>query len=98
MFGFSSFSELPLSTQENDAAVILTGQSLDLDDGVLAAAAEAVVSVVGQSLSIDNGAVVVTSEATVVVTGQSADIILGQYPVWIPVPVGPSDIWTPVVT
>jgi hypothetical protein len=63
MFGFSSFSELPLSTQENDAAVILTGQSLDLDDGVLAAAAEAVVSVVGQSLSIDNGAVVVTAES-----------------------------------
>jgi uncharacterized membrane protein YeiH len=66
--------------------------------GSVVVTAEAVAALVGQSLDIDEGTVTVTAEATVVVTGQSADIILGQYPVWIPVPVGPSDIWTPVVT
>jgi hypothetical protein len=29
MFGLSSFSELPFSTQENDAAVAMVGQSVD---------------------------------------------------------------------
>ena len=31
-------------------------------------------------------------------TGQSVDIVLGQYPVWIVVPVGPDDVWTTVST
>jgi len=42
--------------------------------------------------------VTVTGTANIVVTGVSADIILGQYPVWIVVPVGPADVWTTVST
>ena len=36
MFGLSSFSELPFSIQENDAATVLTGQSVDAETGTLA--------------------------------------------------------------
>jgi len=108
MFGFSALSETPFSAQPAiDVTAVLTGLSLDIDEGTVTAAAEAVAAVVvapsntvltGQSLDIDEGTVIVSGPANIVVTGVSADIILGQYPVWIPVPVGPSDSWTPVIT
>jgi hypothetical protein len=143
MFGFSAFSELPFSTQENNSVValsglsldidegivtvianaviekltglgldidegtvtiviaqniVLTGESLDIDEGTATVDAKATITLTGESLDIDEGTVTVTGTATVVVTGESADIILGQYPVWIVVPVGPADVWTTVST
>ena len=53
MFGMSSFSELPFSTEQSQtAAVALVGQSLDAVTGTLTITGKGLVTLTGQSLDI----------------------------------------------
>jgi hypothetical protein len=75
MFGFSAFSELPFSTQENNSVVALSGLSLDIDEGIVTVIANAVIEeLTGLGLDIDEGTVTVVIAQTVALTGESLDI------------------------
>ena len=90
LLGDSSFSFVPFATQEHDAIVIPTAQSMTFSSGTPTITGSAVVTPTAQQMTISQGDVTVEVGVDVSVSGQTATLGLGSITVVVSVVVTPT--------